>query len=199
MLKHVKFQCLFVIFIVTNCFVYPAKAQENTLGFSKYNNRRISPFITYFHEFHVVSICAIDINYKEKVLGNLSPGMNYGLGLGYMFKFKVDNSSQSIGIGVNAEYYPSRFCKFNTGVELIGIGYGNDQWFASFLTGLELNLIYISDFSEKEMAYTLYLAHIGYNNLNVKFGLQSYLDRLMPNMDIDDTFVTLKLMYKFKF
>jgi hypothetical protein len=49
------------------------------------------------------------------------------------------------------------------------------------------------------MAWTLYMAHLGINNFDVKFGLQSYYDAIIPNMDIDDTFIVLKFSYKFNF
>jgi hypothetical protein len=194
-LGKVYFLLLFFTFSFKG-FVY---AQDNYSAFEKYNNRRLGPFTTYFHEAHIVSAVGIDINYRDKVLGNFFPGANYGLGLGYLFKIKLDNSIQSIGLGLNAEYFPSRFYKFNIGAELLGIGFGNDRWFACLFTGAELNLIYRNDLEEKEMAWTLYMAHFGFQNLDIKWGLQSYYDALLPNMDIDDTFLVFKCIYKFKF
>lgn len=199
MLKQGKLHFHLLFFLVIVFFTGNICAQEKSAGFTKYNKRRLGPFTTYFHEAHLVSAYGIDINYKEKELGNFMPGMNYGLGLGYLFKMKIDNKPQSIGFGIGGEYYPSRFCKFNAGIELLGLGYGNEVWFASFLSGFELNLIYQSDFREKEMAWSLYMAHLAINKFDVRFGLQSYYDAIIPNMDIDDTFIVLKFSYKFNF
>jgi hypothetical protein len=200
MLKQGKFHFHLLFFLVIVFFTGSICAQENSAGFAKYNKRRLGPFTTYFHEAHLVSAYGIDIDYKEKELGNFMPGMNYGLGLGYLFKMKVDDEQQSIGFGIGGEYYPSRYSKFNAGMELLGLGFGKKRWFLSLLiTGIDANLIYQSDFREKEMGWTLYMAHLGINNFNVRFGFQTYSEMFIPNMYIDDTFIVLKFSYKYKF
>lgn len=200
MFKHGKLLFLILNFIVTVFFMGSVSAQEIPSGFAKYNNRRIGPYTTYFHEAHLVSVYGIDYSYKEAEIGNLMPGLNYGLGLGYLFKLKMDNNPQSIGLGISGEYFPSRYNKFNAGIEILGLGFGNERYFLSVLiTGIDANLIYTADFSEKEMGWTFYMAHLGMNNFNVKFGLQTYSEMLIPNMYIDDTFIVIKGIYKFKF
>ena len=200
MFKHGKLPFLLLNCIVTVFFMGSLYAQENPSGFAKYNKRRIGPYTTYFHEAHIVSAYGIDYSYKEAEIGNFMPGLNYGLGLGYLYKLKVDDEQQSIGFGISGEYFPSRYNKFNAGIEILGLGFGNERCFLSlFITGIDMNLIYTADFSEKEMGWTLYMGHLVINNFNVKFGFQTYSEMFIPNMYIDDTFIVIKGIYKLKF
>lgn len=200
MLKQGKSYFLLFFSIGMVFFTSTISAQEKSNGFAKYNNRRIGPYATYFHEAHIVSVYGIDYSHKEAEIGNFRPGINYGLGLGYLFKMKVDDEQQSIGFGISGEYFPSRYVKFNAGFEILGLGYGNERYFISLLlTGIDMNLIYTADFSEKEMGWTFYMAHLAINNFNVRFGFQTFSDMFIPSIGIDDTFIVLKFSYKFKF
>jgi len=192
-MKYLKFLSIgFMVFWQLNV----THAQTLDSGFTYYRPNRIAPRLTYWHELHFSSNLVYDSDHKERDLGNVKRGINSGIGLGYMFKIGVDDLPQNIGVGLKAEYYPNRFYKFNLMTDFKLLALGNNTIRASFLGGWELNISYNTTFKEKEMHTILYLLDVQYREWELKWGLQSWYDKIIPYTLLDHGFNTFKLTYK---
>ena len=162
-----------------------------------YNNRRIGPYLTQWSELHFSFNTGLDIDLEEADTGNVAQGINAGFGLGYMYKIGLDDLPQSIGIGVKAEHYPDAYHKFNLMIDHKILAVGDNNRYISAFGGTEINFTYNLDFQAKEMHTIIYMLDLQYNQVELKWGLQSWTDTWIPTLFIDDTFNVFKLTYKY--
>ncbi len=168
-------------------------------NFEKYDRHRVAPFGTTWHEINTYQVLTFDLDYKESYKGNFGTGINYGIGLGYMFNFGIDDMPQSIGVGLNAEIHPKRYTKTSLGFKHKVLSLGTEFMNASFLGSEEINLVFDYQSDQKEMNVIIYLLEAQYKSFTLKYGLQSWWDKIIPSQYFDDSFTILKLSYEYDF
>ncbi|MFT5601276.1 MAG: hypothetical protein ACI9N1_001519 [Flavobacteriales bacterium] len=177
-------------------------SQEDS-DYKKYRKNRLSPFVTCWHEIHISSKYAFDLDYFIKEdrptlnMGNLGRGLNAGTGLGYMFSIGIDDTPFYLGLGLKAEYFPGTFFKYNVMFDMKVLGLAYKDFGAVFIDGGEFNITFDNQHDQKEMHTTVYLLSARYKNLELKYGLQSWNDKYIPIIFLDDAFTLFQLTYKF--
>lgn len=189
-----KFFLSFILYVILS----NTHGQKFEDEFEKYNKKRIGNYTTYWHEMLLCSSLAMDLDYKTRATGNLTKGINYGIGIGYLFKVGLDEKPQNIGLGWKAEYYPNAFYKFNVQLDAKLIASGFQHWYGSFLGGGEFNVTFDIPFERREFHTILYLLDIQFGTLELKWGLQSWYDKFKNSPYFDYTFNSFKLTYKIR-
>lgn len=188
----------------------PQIALSQYADYDKYNLKRVGPNMRYWHEGLITLTTTIDLDKEESEAGNLSKGYYYGVGLGFSTLLGFDNISQRIGLGLRAEYFPDHFMKVNIIKEfkilvitfmldfILGDKVYDNHTYLSLFSGLETNMTFDLSSKRKEFHTIFYMLEFQYENLELKWGLQSWTDWFKEGPYFDRAFNIFKLTYKLR-
>ena len=176
---------LILLFLTINMFSQSYEYKEYDYRWKAYSEKNIPNL---FLGLNYAKDYTLSMNTPNE--GNIKQGHNYGISAGYQIShayfddhFDKDYMFKSY-LGVEAEYYPSKYAKL-----FASVGY-TFRYFA-FLNRYEFGIAKDLNSDKIEMQSRLYFLSVSYKKISIMWGLQ------MGISDFDNTSDIIKLNYTF--